>query len=166
MASHRKITHFAIGASFLALALAAGATMMEAARILKAVGVQPRRTIRVALWSGEEQGLLGSKAYVEEHFAKRAEPKDPEQAKLPAFARTTDKGELTIKPDQAKVSAYFNVDNGTGKIRGIYAQENAAVAPIFAEKCAKCHTIARARTSALVARWHLIEENGMRSSAN
>lgn len=110
---------------------AGSAVMMEAIRILKSLGVTPRRTIRVALWSGEEQGLLGSKAYVEEHFAKRDEPKDPEQAKLPAFARTTDKGELRLKPDQAKVSAYYNVDNGTGKIRGIYAQENAAVVPLF-----------------------------------
>jgi Zn-dependent M28 family amino/carboxypeptidase len=100
-------------------------------RILKTLGVAPKRTIRIALWSGEEQGLLGSRAYVEEHFAKRNEPKDPEQAKLPAIARTTDKGELVIKPEQAKISAYFNVDNGTGKVRGIYAQENAAVAPIF-----------------------------------
>jgi hypothetical protein len=108
------------------------AVMMEAVRILKSLGVTPRRTIRIALWSGEEQGLLGSRAYAEEHFAERGTPKDPEQAKLPAILRTTDKGPWIVKPEQSKVSAYFNVDNGTGKIRGIYAQENAAVAPIFA----------------------------------
>ena len=107
------------------------AVMMEAARIIKSLGITPKRTIRIALWSGEEQGLLGSKAYVEDHFGKRDDPKDPEQAKLPSWARTTDKGELKIKPDQAKVSAYFNLDNGSGKVRGIYAQENAAVVPIF-----------------------------------
>lgn len=129
MGGHLDSWHTGTGATDNAAGVA---VMMEAARILKSLGVTPKRTIRIALWSGEEQGLLGSKAYVEEHFAKRAEPKDPEQAKLPAFARTTDKGELTVKPDQAKVSAYFNVDNGTGKIRGIYAQENAAVAPLFA----------------------------------
>ncbi len=105
--------------------------MMEAMRILKSLGMTPKRTIRIALWSGEEQGLLGSRAYVAEHFAKREEPKDPEQAKLPSWART-EKGELVKKADYNKLSAYFNVDNGTGKIRGIYAQENAAAAPIFA----------------------------------
>lgn len=106
------------------------AVMMEAMRILKSLGVTPKRTIRIALWSGEEQGLLGSRAYVEQHFGKRAEPKDPEQAKLPSWART-EQGELVLKPEHGKVSAYFNVDNGTGRIRGIYAQENAAVVPIF-----------------------------------
>ncbi len=127
-----------MGAHLDAYATATGATdnaagvaaMMEAARILKSLGVAPKRTIRIALWSGEEQGLLGSRAYVEQHFGKRAEPKDPEQAKLPSWART-EKGELAIKPEHAKVSAYFNIDNGTGRIRGIYAQENAAVVPIF-----------------------------------
>ncbi len=129
MGGHLDSWHTGTGATDNAAGVA---VMMEAARILKSLGVTPKRTIRIALWSGEEQGLLGSKAYVEEHFAKRAEPKDPEQAKLPAFARTTDKGELMVKPEQAKVSAYFNIDNGTGKVRGIYAQENAAVAPLFA----------------------------------
>ena len=105
--------------------------MMEAMRILKAIGIAPKRTIRIALWSGEEQGLLGSRAYVEQHFAKRAEPKDPAQAKLQYFMRT-EKTPLVVKPEHAKISAYFNIDNGTGKLRGIYAQENAAVAPLFA----------------------------------
>ncbi|HKA35642.1 MAG TPA: M20/M25/M40 family metallo-hydrolase [Thermoanaerobaculia bacterium] len=109
------------------------AAMMEAVRILKALNVKPRRTIRIALWSGEEQGLLGSRGYVSQHFASRPQP--PERASgeddgMPSFLRPPT-GPLTIKPEHAKVSAYFNLDNGTGKVRGIYAQENAAVVPIF-----------------------------------
>ena len=127
MGAHLDSWHTGTGATDNAAGVV---VMMEAARILKSLGVAPKRTIRIALWSGEEQGLLGSRAYVEEHFGKRAEPKDPEQAKLPSWART-EKGELMKKPDYAKFSAYFNVDNGTGKIRGIYAQENAAAAPLF-----------------------------------
>ncbi len=126
MGAHLDSWHTGTGATDNAAGVV---VMMEAARILKTLGT-PKRTIRIALWSGEEQGLLGSRAYVEEHFAKRAEPKDPEQAKLPSWART-EKGELQKKPGWPKVSAYFNVDNGTGKIRGIYAQENAAAAPLF-----------------------------------
>ena len=109
------------------------AATMEAVRILKALGVRPRRTIRIALWSGEEQGLLGSRGYVSRHFASRPEPKEPpsaEQEDLPSFLRRPT-GPLTVKPEHAKLSAYFNLDNGTGKIRGVYAQENAAVVPIF-----------------------------------
>jgi hypothetical protein len=102
---------------------------MEAVRILKAIGIAPKRTIRIALWSGEEEGLLGSRAYVAEHFASRPEPSAAERDIPAAMRRTT--GPLTIKPEHAKLSAYFNLDNGTGKIRGIYAQENFAAAPIF-----------------------------------
>ena len=105
--------------------------MMEAMRILKAVGLKPRRTIRIGLWSGEEQGLLGSQWYVAHHFGTRPESKLPERRGDPTVNRR-DAGPMTIKPEQAKVSAYFNVDNGSGKIRGVYLQENAAVAPIFA----------------------------------
>ena len=90
---------------------AGSAVMMEAMRILKATGLRLRRTVRLALWSGEEQGLLGSAAYVREHFADR----------------TT----MQLKADHAKVSAYFNVDNGTGAIRGVYLQGNEGAAPIF-----------------------------------
>jgi hypothetical protein len=104
--------------------------MMEAMRILKAVGVKPRRTIRIGLWSGEEQGLLGSQWYVAQHFGSRPESKDPERKGDPTVIRR-DAGPVTVKPEQAKVSAYFNVDNGSGKIRGVYLQENAAVQPIF-----------------------------------
>ena len=104
---------------------------MEAVRILKALGVKPRRTIRIALWSGEEQGLLGSRGYVSQHFASRPEPKESEQQDdLPSFLRRPT-GPLTVKPEHAKLSAYFNLDNGTGKIRGVYSQENAAAVPIF-----------------------------------
>jgi Zn-dependent M28 family amino/carboxypeptidase len=86
---------------------------MEAVRILKALGVQPRRTIRIALWSGEEQGLLGSKGYVKKHYG--------------------DVKTVALKPEHGKFSSYFNLDNGTGKIRGVYLQGNEAVRPIFEE---------------------------------
>lgn len=108
---------------------AGSVAVMEAVRILKAIGVAPRRTIRIALWSGEEEGLLGSAAYVADHFASRPAPSAEEQG-LPSMLRRN-AGPMTIKPEHAKLSAYFNMDNGTGKIRGIYAQENAAVVPIF-----------------------------------
>lgn len=106
------------------------AVTMEALRILQALGVKPRRTIRIALWTGEEQGLLGSRAYVAEHFGARPESTDPAEKDLPSYLRKPGTP-LALKPDQKKVSAYFNIDNGTGKIRGIYLQENAAVAPLF-----------------------------------
>ena len=104
--------------------------MMEAVRILTALGVKPRRTIRIGLWSGEEQGLLGSEWYVQHHFGSRPESKDPERKGDPSVRRR-ENGPMTTKPEQAKVSVYFNVDNGTGKIRGIFLQENAMVQPIF-----------------------------------
>lgn len=97
---------------------AGSAVMMEAARILtelvKETGIKPRRTLRMALWTGEEQGLFGSMAYVNQHFAE-------------IKARTVQ----SLKPEQAKISAYYNLDNGTGKIRGIYLQGNEDVRPIF-----------------------------------
>jgi len=107
---------------------AGSAVAMEAVRILKALGIKPRRTIRVALWTGEEEGLIGSYAYVGQHFGSR--PQDPE---VKDFSRYSWKstGPVTVKPEHAKLSAYFNLDNGSGKIRGIYAEENAAVVPIF-----------------------------------
>jgi carboxypeptidase Q len=85
--------------------------MMEAVRLLKAMNFKPRRTIRIALWSGEEQGLFGSRNYVKNHLG------DPATMKL--------------TPDQQNISAYYNLDNGTGKIRGIYLQGNEAVRPLF-----------------------------------
>jgi hypothetical protein len=108
LGGHLDSWHAATGATDNA---AGCAVMMEVVRILKATGFKPRRTIRIALWSGEEQGLHGSRNYVKTHFA------DP--AKMEPTA------------DHAKVSAYYNLDNGTGKIRGVYLQGNKEVAPIF-----------------------------------
>ena len=90
---------------------AGSAVMLEAIRILKTTGLKMRRTVRIGLWTGEEQGLLGSRAYVKQHFA------DPEVMKP--------------SPEHAKLDGYYNVDNGTGKIRGVYLQGNEMVAPIF-----------------------------------
>ena len=88
---------------------AGSAAMMEVLRILKTTGLKPRRTVRIGLWGAEEGGLLGSQAYVREHLGTREAP----------------------KPELAKTTAYFNLDNGTGKIRGIWMQSNPAVKPIF-----------------------------------
>jgi hypothetical protein len=105
---------------------------MEAVRILKALDVKPRRTIRIALWTGEEQGIFGSRGYVRQHFGSAALSTAPDQVVLPEFMRRTT-GPLEVKPEHKLLSAYFNVDNGTGRIRGIYTQGNAAIAPIFAQ---------------------------------
>lgn len=105
---------------------------MEAVRILKALGIEPRRTIRVALWSGEEQGIFGSRGYVTEHFGSAKTSTAPDQLELPEFLRRVD-GALTLKAEQKLVSAYFNVDYGEGKARGIFTQNNVATAPIFAQ---------------------------------
>jgi len=104
---------------------------MEVMRILNSLGVKPRRTIRIALWSGEEEGLYGSRGYVKQHFGYAAPVNTPDQAALPEFMRKT--GPLELKPEQKLISGYFNVDNGSGKIRGVYLQENATIAPIFAQ---------------------------------
>jgi carboxypeptidase Q len=87
------------------------AIMLEVMRILKATGLEMRRTVRLGLWGGEEQGLLGSKAYVKQTFA--------------------DRETMALRPEHAKLAGYFNVDNGTGAIRGVYLQGNESVAPIF-----------------------------------
>jgi len=86
---------------------------LEAVRILKSLGIQPKRTIRIALWDGEEQGLLGSFHYIKNHFG--------------------DPADMKFKPEQEKISAYYNLDNGSGKIRGIFTQGNEQVVPIFKE---------------------------------
>ncbi|HEY3130290.1 MAG TPA: M20/M25/M40 family metallo-hydrolase [Acidobacteriota bacterium] len=126
---------------------AGSAVAMEAVRILRAINVKPRRTIRVALWSGEEQGLLGSRAYVSDHFASRAQSQSRQengQSGQPAQERMQGPGgqqfrqanqppePLALKPEYSKFSVYFNLDNGTGKIRGVYLQGNDEARPIFA----------------------------------
>jgi hypothetical protein len=104
---------------------------MEAVRLLKQLGVEPRRTIRIGLWSGEEQGLLGSLAYVKQHSGSPLENTDPKYADLPPFRRPPVSGPPHLLPEQKLVSVYFNLDYGAGKIRGVYLQDNPAVAPIF-----------------------------------
>ena len=103
---------------------------MEVMRILNALQVKPRRTIRIGLWTGEEQGLFGSEGYVKQHFGYVPLSTAPEQMKLPEWMRKP-AGPIVLKPEQQKISAYFNLDNGGGRIRGIYLEQNAAVAPIF-----------------------------------
>jgi carboxypeptidase Q len=103
---------------------------MEVMRILATLHAQPRRTIRVGLWSGEEQGLFGSTGYVKAHFGSFPYSTTPEQLKVPEFIRKP-AGPLTLKPEHKLISAYYNIDNGGGKIRGIYAQGNNAIVPIF-----------------------------------
>ena len=105
---------------------------MEVVRILKSLDLHPRRTIRIALWTGEEEGIFGSKGYVTNHFGSAATSTTPDQMQLPEFMRRAT-GPLTVKPEQKLLSGYFNIDNGTGKIRGIYTQGNYAIAPIFAQ---------------------------------
>lgn len=87
------------------------AVALEAMRVLKAIGISPRRTIRVALWTGEEQDYFGSVGYVQSHFG--------------------DLKTMVLKPEHAKLSGYFNLDNGSGRIRGVNLQGNEAVRPIF-----------------------------------
>jgi hypothetical protein len=106
------------------------AVAMEAMRLLRVAGACPRRTIRLALWSGEEQGLLGSRAYVKRHFGWRDDPKDKKTASLPFFLRS-DVGRLHLRPGHERLYAYFNLDHGTGRIRGIYLQGNAQAASLI-----------------------------------
>ncbi len=106
---------------------------MEAVRILKTLDLKPRRTIRVALWSGEEQGLLGSRAYVKEHFGSFADdgPSSPADALAALFGGGRPGRVLETTPEYEKFSGYFNLDNGTGKVRGVYMEGNEAMRPIF-----------------------------------
>jgi len=115
---HYDSWHAATGATDNA---AGSAVMMEAMRILKAINFAPKRTLRVVLWSSEEQGLFGSRGYVAKHFG------DPKT--------------MVLTKDQKKVSAYYNLDNGTGAIRGVYTQGNEAVKPIFEEWLSPFHDI-------------------------
>ncbi len=108
------------------------AVTMEAVRILKALNLKPRRTIRIGLWSGEEQGLHGSRAFVLQHFGKSYNPPEGGGPRPPESESTKSASESsTPKPEFDAFSAYFNLDNGTGKIRGVYLQGNETVRPIF-----------------------------------
>jgi len=99
------------------------AVCMEAIRILKTLGLQPRRTIRIGLWGGEEEGLLGSRAYVKQHFAERQGDS--------GYMSGGGSGPLIMKPEFEKFDVYFNNDNGSGKVRGVYMQGNETVRSIF-----------------------------------
>ena len=105
------------------------AVALEAVRILEAIGVKPRRTIRVALWTGEEQDYFGSVGYVEAHFG--------------------DLKTMVLKPEHAKLAAYFNLDNGSGRIRGVDLQGNEAVRPIFEAWLAPFHYLGAETLSTL-----------------
>ncbi|MCA1635684.1 MAG: M20/M25/M40 family metallo-hydrolase [Acidobacteria bacterium] len=168
LGGHLDSWHTATGATDNAAGVS---VMMEAVRILKTLNVQPRRTIRIALWSGEEQGLLGSRAYVKEHFGPVPPPPPPApvgttapDAAAAAVAQKTGKtpkkrdareaaartGTTPVaaptptptpsgppapvfKPEYDKFNVYFNMDSGTGAIRGIYLQGNEPLRPIFRE---------------------------------
>jgi carboxypeptidase Q len=129
-----------IGAHFDSWASATGATdngagsavMIEVMRILKMLNLAMNRTVRIGLWSGEEQGLFGSRAYVKEHF--------------------WDVKTGAVKPEHAKFDIYLNLDNGSGKIRGIYLEDNDSIRPIFQSLLAPFHdldvtTVSAQRTS-------------------
>jgi Zn-dependent M28 family amino/carboxypeptidase len=124
--AHMDSWHSGTGATDNGAGVAAA---MEAVRIIQALGLKPRRTIRIGLWSGEEQGLFGSLAYVAQHFGTPSgESKDD------SFLRLIQGGvakKIKRGPEYDKLSAYYNLDNGTGKIRGVYLQGNEAVRPIF-----------------------------------
>ena len=125
--AHLDSWHAADGATDDATGVA---VVMEAARILKTLGVKPKRAIRFALWSGEEQGLLGARAYVRDRLATRPEPTDPQQRELPRSLRRPT-WPIQRLPEHAQLHGYFNYDGGSGRVVGISAQENAAVVPIF-----------------------------------
>src|SRR5262249_29484172 len=110
----------------------AGSIMiMEAARILANIKTQPRRTMRFVLWAGEEQGLLGSAAYIDQHMARRPPPPANEADLTPGYFQ--DSYPITLLPGFAELAAYFNIDNGSGKLRGIYTEGNLAVVSTFRE---------------------------------
>jgi carboxypeptidase Q len=142
LGGHMDSWHSGTGATDNAAGVAVA---MEAVRIIQTLGLKPRRTIRVALWSGEEQGLLGSRAYVAQHFGSmQVQPATTSAVPLTGNGSAIGSGNggngaqlqslppvLVKKPDYDKLSAYFNLDNGTGKIRGVYLQGNEGVRALF-----------------------------------
>lgn len=138
LGAHMDSWHSGTGATDNAAGVAVA---MEAARIIQALGLKPRRTIRVALWSGEEQGLLGSRAYVAEHFGSMQTSAAPATGGANTAGNGNGNGNgngaprpgpvLVKKAEYEKLSAYYNLDNGTGKIRGVYMQGNEGVRSLF-----------------------------------
>jgi len=124
------------------------AVVMEAARILTKLNIRPKRTIRFALWSGEEQVLGGSLAYIEKHLATRAPSTDQSADELHPVYGWRNRWPITPGPGYYDLAAYFNVDNGSGKVRGIYAEGNPAVVPIFREWFEPFETMGAATISA------------------
>ena len=110
---------------------AGSVVIMEAARIIRQLGIRPKRTIRFALWEGEEQGLFGSINYVQQHIARR--PVTPGQVGFVNYLQGKDAYPITPLPGYSAMKAYFNIDNGSGKLRGIYAEGNAAAGPLLRE---------------------------------
>lgn len=109
------------------------AVAMEAVRILSKLKVKPKRTIRIALWSGEEQGLYGSRAYVNDFLASRPTPTDPAEKALPRYLWSSPGWPISPKAGYDKLSVYLNMDNGSGQFRGIYTEGNVAVKPVFTD---------------------------------
>jgi hypothetical protein len=127
LGGHMDSWHAGTGATDNGAGVAVG---MEAVRILQALKLQPRRTIRIALWSGEEQGLIGSRYYVMQHFGTYGDG-TLEAFRLGSSNQGTPPPKFTPKPDYEKFSAYFNLDNGTGRVRGVYLQGNEQVHALF-----------------------------------
>jgi hypothetical protein len=131
LGGHMDSWHSGTGATDNAAGVA---VVMEAVRILRALDLKPRRTVRIALWSGEEQGLRGSRGYVSKHFG-RGDPLPsmggPRAGGSSSAGTPHETSDPAAKKEYEQFSAYFNLDNGTGKIRGVYLQGNEAVRPIF-----------------------------------
>ncbi len=132
LGAHMDSWHSGTGATDNAAGCAA---VMEAVRIIKALDLHPRRTIRIALWTGEEQGLFGSKGYVAEHFGSYPEPttRPSGRTRRPTTQLVTSQPtrNLIKRSEYEKLSVYFNLDNGTGRIRGVHLEGNEAARPIF-----------------------------------
>jgi hypothetical protein len=110
---------------------AGSVTVLEAARLIAKLGIKPKRTIRFVLWSGEEQGLLGSRAYIEQHLATR--PVDPALRGIDSYAAWRNAFPITPKAEYGQLKAYFNMDNGSGRFRGIYSEGNLGAEKLLKE---------------------------------